>query len=48
MDILSLGATWWLTRSANVSLNYRYISLDREGLKGNSSGLNARILLMLD
>jgi len=29
-------------------LNYRYISLDREGLQGDSSGINARILLMLD
>jgi hypothetical protein len=29
-------------------INYRHISLDREGLQGNSSGINARILLKLD
>jgi phosphate-selective porin OprO/OprP len=48
MDIWSLGANWWFTRSAHLGLNYRYISLDREGLQGDSSGINARILLMLD
>jgi len=48
MDILSLGAIWWFSRSAHFALNYRHITLDREGLQGNSSGINARILLMLD
>ena len=48
MDILSLGVNWWLSRSAHFTVNYRYISLDREGLQGGSSGINARILLMLD
>jgi len=48
MDILSLGVNWWFSRSTTFSLNYRYISLDREGLQGNSSGLNARIQLLLD
>jgi phosphate-selective porin OprO/OprP len=48
MDIWSLGANWWFTRSTHLSLNYRYITLDRIGLKGTSSGLNARIMLMLD
>lgn len=48
MDIWSLGVNWWFTRSAHLGLNYRYISLDREGLQGDSSGINARILLMLD
>ena len=48
MDILSLGVNWWLTRQAQFGVNYRYISLDRFGTQGDSSGLNARILLMLD
>ena len=48
MDILSLGVNWWFTRSANLSVNYRYITLDRFGIQGDSSGLNARISLILD
>jgi phosphate-selective porin OprO and OprP len=48
MDIFSLGVNWWFTRSTSFSVDYRYISLDREGIQGNSSGINARILLMLD
>ena len=48
MDIYSLGVNWWFTRSAHFSVNYRYILLDRLDTGGNSSGINARILLMLD
>ena len=48
MDIYSLGVNWWFTRSTYLSLNYRYITLDRFGTQGDSSGLNARLLLMLD
>ena len=48
MDILSLGVNWWFTRSASLSVNYRDISLDRSAIQGDSSGLNARITLMLD
>ena len=48
MDIWSLGVNWWFTRSAHLGLDYRYIALDRSGRQGDSSGLNARILLMLD
>ena len=44
MDILSLGLNWWLTRWAQFGVNYRYISLDRFGTEGNSSGLNLRLL----
>jgi hypothetical protein len=29
-------------------VNYRRISLDRFGTQGDSSGLNARLMLMLD
>ena len=48
MDIYSLGVNWWFTRSTHLSVNYRHITLDRFDLQGDSSGLNARILLMLD
>jgi phosphate-selective porin OprO/OprP len=48
MDIISLGVNWWLSRSAHFGVNYRHISLDRDGIRGDSSGLNARILLLLD
>jgi phosphate-selective porin OprO/OprP len=48
LGILSLGINWWFSRSAHLSVNYRYISLDRIGAQGNSSGLMARLLLMLD
>jgi len=48
MDVLSLGINWWLTRKAQFSVDYRDISLDRSGIQGESSGLNARLLLMMD
>jgi len=48
MDIWSLGVNWWFTRSASLGVNYRDISLDRSAIQGDSSGLNARIVLMLD
>lgn len=48
MDVYSLGVNWLLARNAHFGLNYRYISLDRDGDQGTSSGINARILLMLD
>jgi len=48
MDIFSFGVNWWFTRSAHLGVNYRYITLDRFGSEGDGSGLNARILLMLD
>ena len=47
-DIYSLGVNWWLTRWAQFGVDYRYILLDRLGTEGDSSGLNARLLLMLD
>ena len=47
-DIYSLGVNWWFTRNAHLGLNYRYITLDRFGTQGDSSGLNARLLLVLD
>jgi phosphate-selective porin OprO/OprP len=48
LDVYSLGFNWWLTRWATLGVDYRYISLDRLGTEGNSSGLNARLTLILD
>jgi len=48
MDIFSLGASWWLTPFFNANMNYRYIVLRRGGARGTSSGLMARILLVLE
>jgi phosphate-selective porin OprO/OprP len=48
LDVLSLGINWWLTQAAQVSVNYRYIWLDRFGINGDNSGLNMRLLLVLD
>jgi phosphate-selective porin OprO/OprP len=48
MDIWSLGASWWLTPFFNVNMNYRYIILDQGGDTGNSSGVMARLLLVLE
>jgi phosphate-selective porin OprO/OprP len=48
MDITSIGASWWLTRTFAVSAFYRHISLDRGGFDGTSDGFMTRILLMLE
>ena len=48
MDILSLGFSWWLTPVFNFNMNYRFITLDRFGVEGDSSGLNVRLLLVLE
>ncbi len=48
MDIWSAGINWWLTPYFNVNLNYRYITLDKNGVEGTSQGINSRVLLMLE
>ena len=48
MDIASLGVSWWLTPFFSVSMDYRYIWNTRLGEEGTSSGLNSRILLLLE
>ena len=42
------GVTWWLTPHFSVSLNYRYITLDKGGYYGNSQGINSRALSVLE
>ncbi len=48
MDILSVGARWWLTRFFSIDMNYRYVTLDRLGVTGDSSGFMTRIVLSLE
>ena len=48
MEVFSLGLNWWLTQSSQLGLNYRVVGLDRYGEKGWSSGLNVRLMLILD
>jgi phosphate-selective porin OprO/OprP len=48
MQILSLGMNWWLSPFLSVNLNYRWITLDRFGVEGKSSGFMSRFLLMLE
>jgi len=48
MQIYSLGLNWWLSPTFNVNLNYRWITLDRLGVTGDSRGFNTRIVLMLE
>ena len=48
MDVASLGLTWWATPFFGVSANYRYIWNELDGLEGESSGLNARLMLLLE
>ena len=48
MDILSLGINWWLTPVFNVNLNYRYVTLDRFGVEGSSSGILTRVVILME
>jgi phosphate-selective porin OprO/OprP len=48
MQILSLGLNWWLSPFFSASLNYRNISLDRFGIKGQSDGFLTRVVLLLE
>ncbi len=48
MDILSLGINWWLSPIFNVNMNYRFITLDRRGIEGDSSGFATRVTLILE
>lgn len=48
VDIWSAGINWWLSPYLSFNINYRYITLDRLGVKGNSQGVNSRITMMLE
>ena len=48
MDIASLGLTWWATPFFGLNANYRYIWNQLDGEEGTSSGLNTRLVLLLE
>jgi phosphate-selective porin OprO/OprP len=48
MDVASLGLSWWLTPFFNLNANYRYIWNEFDGQNGTSSGINTRIVLVLE
>ena len=48
MNIASLGLSWWLTPFFGVNMNYRYIWNTRNGVEDTSSGLNSRVVLLLE
>ena len=48
MDIWSAGISWWLTPQFKASLNYRYITLNRDGTEGQSQGINTRVIIALE
>jgi phosphate-selective porin OprO/OprP len=47
MDIASAGLTWWLNPIFGISFNYRYIWNTLDGIEGESSGINSRLMLIL-
>jgi hypothetical protein len=46
MKIFSLGVNWRLTPTFGLNLNYRYTVLGREGVRGGSHGMMARVIPM--
>ncbi len=48
MRTFSIGANWWLSPRAHFSGNFRYIGLNQADIKGYSSGMNFRLILILD
>jgi len=47
MDIASAGVTWWLTPFFGWNVNYRYIWNVLDGEEGTASGINTRLILIL-
>ena len=48
MQVASLGVNWWLTPFFGVNANYRYIWNELNGLESKTSGLNTRLILVLE
>ena len=47
IDIASVGLSWWLSPIFGINMNYRYIWNELDGIKGESSGFNSRLMLIL-
>ena len=48
MQVATLGLNWWLTPYFSVSAGYKYIWNEKDGVRGESSGLMARLILVLE
>ena len=48
IKIASAGVNWWLTPFFQLSVNLRHVLLDKDGINGESTGINTRIVLMLE
>lgn len=48
MQIATLGLNWWLTPFFSVNIGYKYIWNEQDGVKGESSGLMTRLILVLE
>jgi len=48
MQIATLGLNWWLTPFFSVNAGYKYIWNEKDGEKGESSGLMTRLILVLE
>ena len=48
MQIATLGLNWWLTPFFSVNMGYKYIWNEKDGVKGESSGLLTRLILVLE
>jgi phosphate-selective porin OprO and OprP len=48
MQIATLGLNWWLTPFFSVNMGYKYIWNEKDGVKGESSGLLGRLILVLE
>ena len=47
LNIASAGLTWWLNPIFGLNLNYRYIWNELDNVEGTSSGINSRLILVL-
>jgi len=48
MQIAALGLNWWLTSFFSVNIGYKYIWNEKDGTKGESSGLMTRLILVVE
>jgi long-subunit fatty acid transport protein len=48
MQVATLGLNWWLTPFFSVNMGYKYIWNEKDGVKGESSGLLGRLILVLE
>ena len=48
MSTISLGVDWWAMSTIQVSVNYRYSTLDRYGTTGSNHGMVTRLVLVLE